>query len=222
MPLPRYKGKVYGRAGPSLSKKVKTLSKKVHRLERTDELKQITLGISATGITTTPTTTHLTAVATGNDHNNRDGNELSLKYLQFDAILTANGSGSLADQLMRVVIFQDKQQEEAVTPTVADVFGTASPSIYEVQNFVDRKRWRILYDRVLTCGVSGSGGAGTSNDYPSRRSVRIRCKVPKTSVGYSGTASSDILKNGIYMMRWSQEATQGPTLGGQFRVGFKG
>jgi len=170
--------------------------------------------------TSTPVVSHLSSVSQGDTASSRDGNAIkAVTSLDLNYQLVANTQAAVPQEC-RIIVFQDKMQVADTNPSATDLFGTSTPTSYEMYTWDNKvsKRFSILYDRVHS-GLWGYNGDGSGN---TRLQRKLHLKIPNKRIIYNGANSTDINKNGIYIMTvCSTEATYGPTLAFQSRFGFE-
>ncbi len=155
---------------------------------------------------TTGVSIHLTDIAQGDANTTRHGNQIKLKYIKLRMTLLKHATPVAT--FIRCLIVVDKQQEADTTPAIGNVLTSlVIDSAYDPANI---GRFRILYDRVFTL-VTGSSDYKFTQKY-------IKLNM---SVRYNGVATSDIQKNGVYIMFLSDEATNTPTVNYNARLRFR-
>lgn len=157
----------------------------------------------AGNVTTTTSVNHLTAVAQGDADPGRSGNSILVRGLSYNYTFTISPS-AVASQC-RVVVVQDKQQVGDTAPAWTDVFTAATPE--SLMNVNTLGRFSILYDKVHVLTQTG------------RQSLTLRGYMKMYShCRYNGANSTDIQKNGVYLMLVSNEATNVPTIASNWRI----
>lgn len=156
-------------------------------------------------ISTTPSVTHLTAIATGDGDGARTGNSILMRGLSFS--MTWNMNASATNTWIRMVLVQDTQQIGDTTPAFTDIFDSGSSNIINLLNKNTLGRFKILRDKVI------SFSSNSKTDYSKKGFIRFY-----NHVRYNGTASSDIQKMGLYLLFVSNEATNTPTVSSVWRV----
>lgn len=124
------------------------------------------------------------------------GKSLSIKYN-----LTKNISP--AHSFARIMVFRDKQQIQDTNPSSSDILqSTASnTAIISFPSEVFLKRFDIMYDRthLLTSQQPVASGVKHFN-------------LKNLDIRYNGSTSSDIQKNGLYMMFIGNEISTVPLM----------
>lgn len=154
---------------------------------------------------TSGTVVHITNIAQGDDDNNRTGLSVLVKSVFIRMSATINASATTT--FIRIILFRDTQQVGDSTPAVTSILESASYLAPLNTNSVGR--YSVLKD-VLFCldGV--------------RQDTKIMKWYKKMSshVRYNGTASTDIQKNGMYLLFISSEATNTPSLPYNIRLAY--
>lgn len=188
--------------GKSKSVAVRALTK-VNKLQRQfkPEVKSklensVGLGVPLTGQVITFTNIAESVTSLGRTGLAVSGKSLSIKYN-----LTKNISP--ATSFARILIFRDKQQIQDTNPSASDVLqSTASnTAIISFPSEVFLKRFDIMYDRthLLTSQQPVSSGVKHFN-------------LKNLDIRYNGSTSSDIQKNGLYMMFIGDEISTVPLM----------
>lgn len=150
---------------------------------------------SSDAVTTTAGITHLTPIAQGDSNISRTGNSILAKTLNMQMEVVMHNSAT--STFFRILVIQDKQQVADTPPTIADILEASSStnSIYEINT---HGRFKILKNYHFSLDT-----------YKARSKViKFHYKFPKTHhIRYNGSASSDIQKNGVYLVLLSNEAT---------------
>lgn len=155
------------------------------------------------------TITHVTAIGQGDGSGSRTGNSVLAKWLSIRAFAYVHGSAT--DTAIRLMVVMDKQQQGDTAPGVADVLDTASAT-YNYLAFLnpDQKgRFSILHDEIWTM-----------NNVSKKDLIKkVNIKLDK-HIRYNGANTTDIQKNGIYVISISSEATNAPALKIEARLGY--
>lgn len=149
--------------------------------------------------------THLTPITQGDSTANRQGNSVLGKYLTCRGILTKHASATATQ--VRCMLFRDNQQVGDTSPGISDIL-QSTPYINSMLSSTTVGRFTKLYDKLVFL----------SSNKPSGQFV-INLAV-KSHVRFNGSASSDIQKNGLYLVLVSNEATNTPSVDAQARFGF--
>jgi hypothetical protein len=143
----------------------------------------------------------LNGCAQGDGIDTRDGNSLKAKSVAITGDI--RWSGASTNAMLRMVLLYDNQQVGDTAPSLADIFGSATPSQYAQLNPETLGRFSILADKRFVMTNINQQGAS--------RIFKITKKLNRHS-RYNGANSTDIQKNGLYLISWSNEATNTPTL----------
>lgn len=149
--------------------------------------------------------THLTPIAQGDDDGNRTGNSILAKYLWLQLLVTMGGSAT--DTTYRVIVFIDRQQISDTTPAIGDVL--EATALTAPLNNLTVGRFTILYDRVHNVCTSSIR----------TRQHRLYFRLQK-HIRYNGAAGSDIQRNGVFLMIFSNEPTNDPAATMRWRIGY--
>lgn len=160
---------------------------------------------SSTAMSTTPVVVSLNQLATGDGPEQRDGNSIKPQYL---VVKTASFPSTSAGQTeARFVIVRDTQQIADTTPAVTDVFDSAD--IASLRNEANKGRFQILFDRQWITTSTQS------------RPMLINTNVRLTGhIRFNGSAGTDIQKGGLYVMYWSNQATNTASMDMKCRMFF--
>ncbi len=166
-----------------------------------------------TGFTTDPSSTgsvtNLTAIAQGDDIDERDGNKIRVKYIKFSGSVTLNASAS--DSRVRIVVIRDNNGS-TTQPAITDLYTTASGyanNQMKVSTPQNNSRFTVLYDRLLIMDA----GHGLTQQFKWSSSLDHH-------VFYTGTAATDEGKGNLYLFLASNEATNDPVMAATCNVMF--
>lgn len=159
----------------------------------TEETKFNEIGPISATLDNTSDVSLVTAIPVGTGPTDRIGNKINVIGFNFNYWFV-KGSGAAA--LARIVLVHDTQQvSDSTGPGWTDVF--SSTQTHGLRNMLTtNKRYKVIYDQCHALNAA----------YPSTSLVKkfISFKHP---VLYNGTASSDIQKNGVYLLTQCNEAT---------------
>jgi len=145
----------------------------------------------------------LTDIAQGDTISGRTGNSVLVRYLNAKIWLRMRDN---QPTMTRIMLVRDKQQVGDTTPSISTVLnGTAGPQV--ITSFLNRTtagRFDILYDRTFSLAGTSTGGHTTD------RLIKIN-KVMRSHVRYNGTSSTDIQKNGLYLIISSDQSDASTT-----------
>lgn len=145
---------------------------------------------------TTESVHYLNALAQGDTDASRDGNSVLMNTVSIRGTVSYNSAGATA-QRVRIVLLQDKQQISDTVPTYTSVFETSSVIAPLNSDFVGR--YNILYDKVFSLNAS----FGFQRQFSFGKYLNQHAR-------FNGPLSSDIQRNGLYLMVISDQATNGP------------
>lgn len=149
---------------------------------------------------------HLTACAEGDTSSQRTGLRVSPKSLTIKCMLTKLQTTDGAMESVRVMLVRDKQQVGDTSPPISAVLDGAG--ILAHPERYAQGRFSILYDKVFNMGLSDAANTDIPG-LPSRRVFTIRKSWKSLQVVYNGNLSTDIQKNGLYLMVYSDASTTG-------------
>lgn len=159
-------------------------------------------------LTSIPTNTGvvqvLSAMAAGDDVNNRNGNSILAKYVLYSGTATMpNGEYT---QTVRFMILQDLKNEGSL-PAVTDILETSNVNAPLNADSVDR--FWILADKKFTL----NSGGGESKPINVFRRLNFHIK-------YDGTSAADYDTNSIILLTISDATSAPPTITGYSRLAF--
>lgn len=162
---------------------------------------------AVSGNVTTPSITHLTAIGQDDTVSGRTGNSILVNSVSGRVSLSANATA--VSNIVRVLLVVDRQQVADSSPAIGDILNTNN-DVYAHYNVNTLGRFKVLYDKIFTVNTAGKNAVffkffKTINDHTK----------------YNGTASSDVQRNGIYVVVVSDNGTNGPALASSFRVSYR-
>lgn len=160
-----------------------------------------------TAASTTPTWLHFTAVAQGDDESARTGNSILVRRLQMSFLLGSNAAATGSQ--VRVIVLKANQQVPDATPSTTDLFGTATPTVSDLYSNDRKNMFTVFYDNVFLL-----------NNFDAINAVVNFDKTVQFHTLFNGTAATDIQKNGVYVVYFSNQATNTVTATGSIRVGY--
>lgn len=146
--------------------------------------------------------TLLNNVVGGSAEAQRTGNIIRMQRIRFKLAIAPKNLAQTADSptnvrgcyvSVRIMIVQDKQQIGDTTPALSDIIAASVSSdlpAISPQTVLQQKRFKILYDKLKFCEIS-------KNFHVFSKVVKL-----KRDAIYNGTASTDIQKNGIYLVAY--------------------
>ncbi len=161
-----------------------------------------------TTVTTTPTVSHLTDVAIGDDFTQRTGRKIRLKSIQIRGDIELNAVAT--NSTFRMIVFKDTMNI-GTPPTASQIVANTDALRNPEPNFLNR--FKILMDRTIQLNqkVDANLPKVTFNWYR-------KLDLPVT---YTGTASTDEGKNSLWLLLVSDEASNAPDLDFTSRIRFR-
>lgn len=146
--------------------------------------------------------THITGLTQGDEFTQRTGRSILLKSINLGGSLQIHPSVSQNTRIM-IALVQDKQQVSDTAPLITDIFTTGtSPHTFLNANTLGR--FTILWRKHYTLSPATGGG---KDAYSFSKFTPMNCHIR-----YNGTTSTDIQKNGVYLVVITSEATNYPTV----------
>lgn len=205
----------------------KDVQHKIARLERMvartkPEVKYADLTQTMTNVpVSTGSVGALTLVAQGVTVAGRIGNFIRVHHIEYHASITGYVTSVTIDSAYRVYIVQDTTQVGDTAPALADLVDQPSQPIVQLRNVNQMRRFRVLYDSgPQLIGVPGAVGSLTTSE--AKFQIHVRKDNLNIEVAYNGVASTDIQKNGIYVMVSTNVSNSGDILdlSATSRIGF--
>ncbi len=175
------------------------------------EEKVLEVDYTSTTFTTAGTVISLSTVAQGTDYNQRVGNSIKIQSIDLRYRIFMNTTSG--NTVVRVILFRDLDgYGTAPTPSIlmANGIGTTTAPLAE-KNFLNRKRFSILYDYIDTLSPQGERGYATHVHIPHEGHILY--------LGSTAAAASNG-KGSLYLLVLSDESTNSPSLAFQSRVVF--
>lgn len=162
-----------------------------------------TLGSSS--ISSSGTVFLLNGLAQGDTSSARTGNSVLMRNCHLRLGFAQNATA--VTTFYRVILFWDTQQVGDTSPTVTDILESASP--YSPLATASVGRFRILKSWFFS----------TDDTKAQTKAINHYSKF-RVHSRFNGTASSDIQKNGLYLMAISDQSTNTPTMAYSMKVGY--
>jgi len=148
--------------------------------------------------------TNLAQIGQGATVNQRVGQQIMAKRLKLRYSIYTNSS---ANQLARVLVVQWKKQVSDTSPTTAQLLENTGATQGALSDYAFssefKENFRVLHDKTYAL-------SGTSNGAPN---VFREASIPLNSrISFNGSATSDIEKNGIWMLSISNQANSEPKI----------
>ena len=190
------------------TKKVGKLSRLVKRVARRQamnrpEMKSVTIDVSDSSFSAGDIAL-LSSIAGGTLNNQRIGSVVSVHAIQWKMKYTANFS-TTSIVGARMMIFIDKQQVLATTPTSIQLLSSPSDGVLSLHTYASKaegKRFRWITDKHTDLQ-----GVATAGNHPNRRWFTGFKKLHGMRVSFTDGSGSNINKNGIYMWQGHESTT---------------
>jgi len=163
-------------------------------------------GLGVTTITNTASISSLVGIATGDGSAARTGNSILVKYLYLNYIVNRDVASTTSADTFRIVIVQDREQVSDTAPGWTDVFSSAS--VVSPLNVNNVGRFTILYDKRQYVS-SNSPQRSENTTIPLDFHIR-----------YNGVNSTDIEKNGIWIMWLADSIANHVSILGNSRLAY--
>nr|WAE43156.1 MAG: capsid protein [Cressdnaviricota sp.] len=163
----------------------------------------IDLGSNQTSITP------LLAIGSGDTDSTRTGNSLLIKRWSANGYMYIESTQTTNTRVMLALV-QDKQQVGDTTPAINQIFSNAtSPST--LLNSSNLGRFSILMRKQYSLSSNDAGNNVKQLKFFKRFNFHAR---------YNGTSSTDIQKNGLYLVIITSEPTKYPTVHFESRISY--
>lgn len=211
------------RTSGTLTQQVKSLQRAVKKLA--PETKYFDVSLNQSNITVSGSVTHITGIGQGDTLTTRTGNAINVTNITCKGTWV-RGSDALAAASFnyRILVVVDTQQVADTNPTAAAVITdggfTANP-ITCLPNTDNLERFRVLYTSPLYESAKGClTAANVSGTSAVQTSTLEFNKSLSLKVSYNGTASSDIQKNGVFVVFLTDSTQNTLDFSGIARVAF--
>lgn len=172
------------------------------------EKKKFDAVYSVTNIPITGTVNPLHAVAQGDTDQTRDGN--SIKPLSLLLRYQSYNNATAGTTAIRVLIFRDLQQVGDTNPSTTDILDDSVAALPDAPlNNNTVGRFKILRDFKIILDTAKSNRKDGKVYIPLYGHIR-----------YNGAAATDIQKGGLYILMVSDQATNYPTMGYNYRLTY--
>lgn len=200
--------------GPSsrgtLTQQVKSLQRVVKSI--LPEVKNASISLNQTNITTAGAIVHLTAISQAVTATQRVGEDITVKKISVKGKLTSFAAASnTAPVFYRYFIVKDKQQVNDTVPAIGDIWSTTDPTL-ALPSISFEDRFTFLWVSPLQCSNQMLNGPQVP-----ACNKQMSCNI---KVGYNGTATSDIQKNGIYFGILTDDGNNIVDFTGEARISF--
>lgn len=154
----------------------------------------------------TGTISLINGIARGDEINERNGREITMKSVQLSMACESTATTGIA-QTCRILLVYDRQAN-AAAPTFAQVLAaTGGSCVISPRNLENRKRFKILMDRKFSLGPQG--GTTTALGAPAKKVLRDyyrKLTLPVTfNSGDAGTVA-DIVTGSLYILTCGEVA----------------
>lgn len=167
--------------------------------------------------TTTPGFASLTLIAQGDDEIERIGNSIRLRSMDVSLVLEAStDASSNPQQVARVVIFKDKSP--VYQSTLGSSFFT-NTDLPEAMIFNKPDRFVVYYDKLVTLSrnlAADTSDGTTRAKYLKKMNINLHNQIQE----YESNATTDAIKQNLYIYFIGGQATYGPTIGGYVRLNY--
>lgn len=144
---------------------------------------------------------NLTGIGQNDSVSGRTGNSILAKSLVMNGYMYVNPSVTTNSRVM-IALILDTQQVSDTTPAITDIF-TSSGSPHTLLNINNAGRFKVLMRKQYTLDSNSAGQNAKQFKFFKRFGFHVR---------YNGTSSSDLQKNGIYLVIITSEPTNYPTV----------
>lgn len=178
-------------------KKTRGFRRRVSNMMLTREVKYYETGFNIASVTNTPQVFALSDIAQGDNYNNRNGNLVQSKYLQWE--FTMNQVANTIPINYKIALVLDRAPN-GISPTFQNVFDTSvAPLTFSMKNIqAFQERFKILREYLGVC-TSSHGGDATQSCFKGFVDMR---KLPAADqiVRWSGSGAVAPNVNGLYLM----------------------
>lgn len=192
------KSRKYKTGGPRRKRrKVSTRLKKVIKSQilKSTELKRNDLNLAAYSVPIggVSTTHYLTAIATGDSDDNREGTKIKIISVQLRGTITNEDQTGANDTVCRLILYRARETVKGVIPGVTEVLDV--DSIMSLRDFRVQQEYKVLWDKTFQFNSSSDGIAQT-------KSFRKFISIGGLNCNYDGDTNTiaDALTGGIFMI----------------------
>lgn len=166
------------------------------------------IALAAAGITSTPTFSLLNGSQTGDGVSNRTGVSIKLERCDLRFIITNNATA--VTTFSRIMLIRDKQPNAAIF-AIGDLL--AATTVVSPYSDFNQARFVVMYDEVFALSTSGPGNV-TQVVSP------MGCNFHTIYNGGNAGTIADINSNSLYLVCFSDQATNAPTFQAYVRTWF--
>lgn len=187
------------------------VAKQVKQLVKNQEYKTNDVSLVGSSATNLCAFQLLNGIDVGDAYNNRDGNKYVIKSIQISPIEVLTGDSY---NTLRMVVFIDRSNQGSA-PGASDLFQVAADPLFSFFNSTNRKRFKVLYDRVVSADTTDN----VQRIYPG---YYKKLNLPVECNG-SGSSYTAINKNSVWVMLVSDSsAAPHPLYSFRVRMRFVG
>jgi len=201
-------GKYFGDAW-SLAKRTAYGLNEIRKPINIEEKELVTNAVSAP-FDTNGALVPISRIAQGSNYTDRIGNSIKMQHIEVRGRIFKNASASFS--VMRVLLIRDLDGYGSV-PNIPDIMETVGTTLAPLTqlDFLNRKRFSVLYDELLTLNSTGDSSAVFEIQLPHEGHILY--------LGSTAAAASDG-KGSLYMLFISDESTNTPTYAFSSRIVF--
>ncbi len=201
-------GKYFGDAW-SLAKRTAYGLNEVRKLINIEE-KELVTTAGSVGFDVNGALVPISRIAQGTNYTERIGNSIKMQRIEVRGRIFKNASAS--NSVIRILLVRDLDGYGSV-PAVTDIMETVGSSAAPCTQYdwLNRKRFSILFDEFLTLSSTGDSGAVFEVHLPHEGHIQY--------LGTTAAAASDG-KGSMYMLFISDETTNTPTYTFSSRIVF--
>lgn len=204
----------------SLMQQVRSLQRTVRQLA--PEIKHFDQDIGVSDVTTSGAVVNCCQIAQGDSNVARTGNTIFVKSVTISGSVVRGADVILQpNACYQVALVIDKDNVADSSPTAANIFNPSDPRVL-LLNSATLERFRVLYLSPVLENlriVTDLDGLATSA-VPTQSFMFKTTVFPNVKVSYNGGASSDIQKNGIYVVFLSNDSSNTIDFAGVSRVSY--
>jgi len=207
------------RAGGTLTQQVKALQRFCKNLA--PEVKYIDAGLNVTNIPATGTVFPITTIATGDIEGTRTGNAVNVTAINLSGYFLRNSTDFAADSFYRIALVQDKEQVADTSPTAAQIFNNTGLPTEALPLLDSLTRFNVLWlSPVFDAWMMRLDSDNLAASTPTQKSFWSHSWKGNIKVQYNGNSSTDIQKNGLYVVILSSTAVTTGDHTGTARVAY--
>lgn len=205
------------RRGPII-RQIRSLQSYVKGLR--PEMKYTDTDIAATNVTTSGAVVHISGVAQGDTIATRTGDQINIKSIDVRGrIVSPTSIATPSGFFYRVAVIVDKQQVADTAPTAGAVF-SPNDVVSMMPNVANLDRFRILYLSQIFDARRMVNDSDNATSVPTQGNIFSFSWTGDIKVRYNGTASTDIQKNGIFVVYMSNDTGDTIDFAGISRIGY--